>query len=142
MKIEARKLSELKPYPHNPRINDQGVDAVANSIREFGFLVPVVLDREDVIVAGHTRAKAAAKLGMEEVPTVKAADLTPAQIKAFRIADNKTADLSTWDLDLLPEELAELKAEDFDLRACFEIAIVAANRFVYHGNLGKTWFLW
>jgi len=115
MKIELRKLSEIKPYPNNPRVNDDAVEAVAASIREFGFRQPIVVDAEGVIVVGHTRYKAAQKLGLERVPVHVATDLTPEQIRAYRIADNKSAELSDWDYDLLPIELGELKASDFDL---------------------------
>ena len=115
MKIELRKLSEIKPYANNPRLNDDAVEAVAASIREFGFRQPIVVDPEGVIVVGHTRYKAALKLGLEKVPVHVATDLTPEQIRAYRIADNKSAELSDWDYDLLPIELGELKACDFDL---------------------------
>ncbi len=115
MKIELRKLSDIKPYPQNPRINDGAVDAVAASIREFGFQQPLVLDAEGVIIVGHTRWKAAQKLGLENVPVVVAKDLTPAQIKAYRIADNQTNTLAEWDAELLPLELHDLEALDFDL---------------------------
>ena len=100
MKIEQWKLSDIKPYPGNPRQNDAAVDAVAESIREFGFRQPIVVDAEGVIICGHTRYKAALKLGLEKVPVHVATDLTPAQIKAYRIADNKTADLA--DVGLRP----------------------------------------
>ncbi len=116
MKIEYRRLSELKLYAGNPRIiSDEAVDAVAASIREFGFRVPILVDRDGVIVAGHARYRAAQKLGLTEVPVIVADDLTPEQIKAYRIADNRTAELSTWDYDLLPIELADLQSMDFDL---------------------------
>jgi DNA modification methylase len=115
MKIELRKLAEIKPYSGNPRHNDNAVDAVAASIREFGFRQPIVVDPEGVIIVGHTRYKAALKLGLEQVPVHVAKDLTPEQIKAYRIADNKTADLSDWDYDLLPIELGELQACNYDL---------------------------
>jgi hypothetical protein len=91
MKIEIRPLSEIRPYPNNPRTNDQAVDAVAASIREFGFRQPIVVDEEGVIVCGQTRYKAARKLGLEKVPVHMAKDLTPEQIRAYRIADNQTA---------------------------------------------------
>ena len=109
MKIEMRKLSEIKPYDNNPRINDAAVAAVARSIQEFGWRVPIVCDEQMVILAGHTRYKAAIQLGLQEVPVHVAVGLTPAQAKAFRLADNKSAELSTWDYDLLPIELAELQ---------------------------------
>jgi DNA modification methylase len=115
MRIELRKLSEIKPYENNPRLNDDAVDAVAESIREFGFRQPIVVDTEDVIIVGHTRYKAALKLGLEKVPVHVATDLTPEQIKAYRIADNKTNELSDWNYDLLPIELAGLQEMNYDL---------------------------
>ncbi len=115
MKIELWPLAEIKPYERNPRLNDAAVDAVAESIRRFGFRQPIVVDTEGVIVCGHTRWKAAQKLGLERAPVHVAKDLSPAQVRAYRIADNKTADLATWDLELLPGELAELQALDVDL---------------------------
>ncbi len=115
MKIELRKLSDIKPYPQNPRVNDDAVDAVAASIREFGFKQPLVVDAEGVIIVGHTRWKAAQKLGLEKVPVHVAKDLTPAQIKAYRIADNQTNTLAEWDPELLPLELHDLEALNFDL---------------------------
>ena len=115
MRIELWKLSQVKPYPNNPRVNDDAVDAVAASLREFGFRQPIVVDVEGVIIFGHTRFKAAQKLGLEKVPVHVAKDLSPEQIKAYRIADNKTAELSDWDYDLLPIELGELAACNYDL---------------------------
>src|ERR1041384_8254867 len=109
MKTEMRPLAAIKPYEKNPRINDAAVDAVAESIRRFGFRQPIVIDAEGVIVCGHTRYRAAQKLALTEVPVHIATDLTPEQIRAYRIADNKTAELAEWNLDLLPIELAELK---------------------------------
>ena len=114
LKIEMRSVSELTPYDKNPRNNEPDVDAVAASIREFGFKVPIILDKDGVIVAGHTRLKAAKKLGLKEVPCLIADDLTPEQIKAFRLADNKVAELAEWDMDALNEELEALTA-DFDM---------------------------
>ena len=115
MKIELRKTSDIKPYPNNPRSNDDAVDAVAASLREYGFRQPVVLDSEGFIICGHTRWKAAMKLGLEKVPVHVAKDLTPEQIKAYRIADNKTGELATWNFELLPIELGELQALNYDL---------------------------
>jgi DNA modification methylase len=115
MKIELRKLSDIKPYENNPRLNDDAVEAVAASICEFGFRQPIVVDAEGVIICGHTRYKAALKLGLEKVPVHVAKDLTPEQIKAYRIADNKTNELSDWNYDLLPIELGELQGMNYDL---------------------------
>ena len=115
MKIEMWALSKVTPYPGNPRINDASVDAVAASIREFGFRQPIVVDSEGVIICGHTRYKAAQKLGLAKVPVHVAKDLSPEQIKAYRIADNKVAEGSAWDYDLLPIELGELQNMNYDL---------------------------
>jgi DNA modification methylase len=115
MKIEIRPIAGVKPYPNNPRINDDAVDAVASSIKEFGFRQPIVVDTDGVIICGHTRFKAAQKLGIEKVPVHVAVDLTPEQIKAYRIADNKSSELADWNFDLLPIELGELQTAGFDL---------------------------
>ena len=115
MKIEHRSLSTIRPYDQNPRRNDDGVDAVVTSLREFGFRQPIVVDQEGVIIVGHTRWKAAQKLGLGEVPVHVATDLSPEQIKAYRIADNQTSNLSAWDYELLPMELAELQTAEFNL---------------------------
>jgi DNA modification methylase len=115
MHVEMRPIYSIHPYDNNPRLNDAAVDAVAASIREFGFRQPIVVDAEGLIVCGHTRYKAALRLGLETVPVHVATDLTPEQIKAYRLADNQTAGLSDWDYDLLPVELAQLKEMDYDL---------------------------
>lgn len=104
-------IADVKPYERNPRQNDAAVDAVAASIREFGFRQPIVVDGDGTIVVGHTRYKAALKLGLETVPVHVADDLTPDQARAYRIADNKTSDLSDWDWELLPAELATLETQ-------------------------------
>jgi DNA modification methylase len=115
MQVEMRSINTIWPYENNPRHNDAGVDAVAASLREFGFRQPIVVDEEDVIIVGHTRYKAALKLGLEEVPVHVAVGLTPAQAKAYRIADNQTATFSAWDDDKLPLELTQLQELGFDL---------------------------
>jgi DNA modification methylase len=115
MHVEMRPIGSIRPYDHNPRHNDPAVDAVAASIQAFGFRQPIVVDEHDVIIVGHTRYKAALKLGLKMVPVHVAAGLTPAQAKAYRIADNQTATLSQWDDDKLVQELAQLREMDFDL---------------------------
>lgn len=115
MTIKEINIEELHEYENNPRHNENAVDAVAASIQNFGFKVPIVIDNDNVIIAGHTRLKAARKLGLEKVPCIVADDLTPEQIKAFRVADNKTAELAEWDMDKLETELAELANLDFDM---------------------------
>ena len=109
--VTVINIKDIEPYEFNPRKNEAAVNAVANSIQEFGFKVPIVVDKNNVIVAGHTRYKAALKLGLEEVPCIIADDLTNEQIKAFRLADNKTAELAEWDFDLLDQELKELSLD-------------------------------
>ena len=113
--IELRSIDSIRPYEKNPRQNDDAVDAVAASLKEFGFRQPIVVDGDGVIVCGHTRYKAAVKLGLAKVPVHVAKDLTPEQVRAYRIADNKTSDLSDWDYDILPIELSELQDAGFDL---------------------------
>lgn len=108
MQILEKRLDEIKPYDRNPRKNDEAVKYVAASIKEFGFKVPLVIDGDGVIVCGHTRYKAAQELGLPTVPCIMADDLTPEQIKAFRLADNKTAEIATWDDELLSGELADI----------------------------------
>lgn len=116
MQIITKKINEIKPYEKNPRKNDEAAKYVANSIKEFGFKVPIVIDKDGVIIAGHTRYKAAKKLKMKEVPCIMADDLTEEQVKAFRLADNKVGEMAEWDDDLLAEELdgiADLDMSDF-----------------------------
>ena len=108
LKVEYRNVADLNPYANNPRINDGAVDAVAASIKEFGFKVPIVVDSDGVIVAGHTRLKAAKKLGLDSVPVIVADDLSPEQVKAFRLADNRVGELAEWDLGKLDIELGEI----------------------------------
>ncbi len=119
MKIQTIPLKDIHPYAHNPRKNDEAMKNVAASIRQFGFLVPLVIDRNHEIVAGHTRYKAAQSLGMKEVPCVIADELTEDQIKAFRLADNKVGEIAQWDMDLLPLELADIvmPMSDFGFQA-------------------------
>jgi site-specific DNA-methyltransferase (adenine-specific) len=105
MKIENIKLSELEPYHNNPRINTSGIDAVANSIREFGFQQPIVVDKQMVIICGHTRYLASIRLGLEYVPVVIADSLSDDEVRAFRLVDNKTHDFAIWDNKKLNFEL-------------------------------------
>ena len=121
MDIVNKKLDELHPYANNPRINDQAVDAVAKSIEQYGFKVPMVITEDGEIICGHTRYKAARLLGLDEVPCVVANDLTPDQVKAFRLADNKVNDIAIWDNKLLLQELDELDKIDCDLFTGFEM---------------------
>ncbi|EGO2720363.1 ParB N-terminal domain-containing protein [Enterococcus faecalis] len=115
MDIKVQKTEDLIPYEKNPRHNEDAITAVAKSIEKFGFKVPIVVDASNVIVNGHTRLKAAKYLGLKEVPTIIADDLTPEQIKAFRLADNKVGEIATWDEELLNAELDELADLDFDM---------------------------
>lgn len=134
MEIITRKLSEIKPYEKNPRKNDAAVEFVMNSIKEFGFKVPIVIDKDGVIVAGHTRYKASKKLKLTEVPCIIADDLTPEQIKAYRLADNRVAEKSEWDIDLLSGELddilnIDMAQFDFDLSENIEESEVVEDDF-------------
>ena len=110
MEIIEKRLDEIRPYERNPRRNDAAVQYVAESIRQFGWKQPIVIDKDGVIVAGHTRYKAAQSLGLEKAPCVIADDLTPEQVKAYRLADNKVGEIAEWDFDALEQEL-----EDIDL---------------------------
>ena len=129
MKIEELSLSEITPYEKNPRRNDNAVEYVAESIRQFGFKVPLVIDENGVIVTGHTRYKAAQQLGLKTVPCIRATDLTPEQIKAFRLADNKVAEFASWDFELLQEELSGLEEIGVDLGSLGFDKPVDADKF-------------
>lgn len=113
MNVQEIKLKDIKPYEKNPRKNDDAVPYVAESIKQFGFKVPIVIDKNNIIVAGHTRYKAAKKLGFKSVPCIIADDLTDEQIKAFRLADNKVSEKAEWDFDMLNTELDDII--DFDM---------------------------
>lgn len=122
MKIEMVKIKDVVPYENNPRKNDEAVEYVANSIKEFGFKVPIVIDKDNVIVTGHTRWKAASALGLKEVPCIRADDLTEDQIKAFRVADNKVGEFAEWDdekllfeLDSIEMDMSEFGFDDIDV---------------------------
>lgn len=114
MEIINKSRKDLIPYEKNPRKNDEAVEYVANSIREFGFKNPVIIDKNNVIVAGHTRVKAAERLGIEEIPCIMADDLTDEQIKAFRLADNKVGEIAEWDLEMLDLELLDIDMDMTD----------------------------
>lgn len=108
MRIIQKKISDLIPYENNPRKNERAIDKVAASIKEFGFKVPIIIDQDNVIVAGHTRLKAAELLGLDKIPCIVADDLSDEQLKAFRLADNKTGEFAEWDFELLAEELQDI----------------------------------
>lgn len=126
MEIVNKNIDEIKMYENNPRNNDGAVEYVANSIKEFGFKVPIVLDKNNVIVAGHTRYKAAKLLKITEIPCIIADDLSDEQVKAFRLIDNKAAELASWDVDLLNLELENIKDIDMELFN-FEISNILDN---------------
>lgn len=126
MEIKELKLKDIIPYENNPRNNDEAIEPVSNSIKTFGFKVPIVIDTNNVIIAGHTRYKAANKLGLEKVPCIVANDLTKEQVNAFRLADNKVGEVATWDFNALELELSEIEnidMEDFN----FEIDSIEDN---------------
>ena len=138
MNVELRDTEAIRPYEQNPRVNDQAVEAVAKSLREFGFRQPIVVDEGGVIIVGHTRWKAAQKLGLKQVPVHVAKDLTPAQVKAYRLADNQTASLAEWDYDLLPLELKDLQGLNFDLSLLGFSDVDLAEILAPLGNEGLT----
>ena len=111
MEVLEMRVEDLTPYENNPRRNEDAIEKVAASIQEFGFKVPIVIDAENVIIAGHTRLKAAQLLGLKTVPVIRADDLTPDQVKAFRLADNKVGEFSMWDMDALEAELARIELD-------------------------------
>lgn len=130
MEIVNKKIDELKPYVNNPRFNDEAVEYVANSIKEFGFKVPIIIDKNNEIVAGHTRYKASLELGLKEVPCIVADDLNDEQIKAFRLVDNKVSEKASWNFDLLGEELDDIiniDMSDFDL---YKIENIDIEQFI------------
>lgn len=130
LEIKYVNIDDIKPYENNPRFNDNAVEYVKNSIKEFGFKVPMILDKDNKIVTGHTRYKASLELGLKEIPVIYADDLTEEQIKAFRIADNKVSEFADWDYELLDEELENIdidmtefgveNIEEIDLDKFFE----------------------
>ncbi len=134
VKVVAMAVKDLIPYANNPRNNEQAVDTVAKSIKEFGFTNPIVVDSDNVVINGHTRLLAAEKLGLEKVPVIRKEDLTPEQVKAFRLVDNKTSELSGWDFEKLDVEIAELQAMDFDMSE-FEFA---TNEITYEEALNDV----
>ena len=114
MKIVDLEIEKIIPYENNPRRNEKAVDAVVNSIKEFGFHNPIIVDKNNVIISGHTRRLAAIKLGLKTVPVYIASDMSPAQVQAFRLADNRVSELSTWNTELLRKEIAAI--QDIDLK--------------------------
>lgn len=149
MKIKNMKVNDLIPYENNPRNNEGAIEYVANSIKQFGFKVPIVIDKDNVIVAGHTRWLAAQALGMDEVPVVVAYDLSPAQVKAFRLADNKVAEMAHWDFAKLDVELdgidMDIDMSDFGFNINDSTEIFSFDNYGDHaeraGNLAKNYIV-
>lgn len=147
MQIVFMSVNDITPYEKNPRYNKNAISEVAKSIKEFGFNVPIVVDKDNVIITGHTRLEASKELGLKVVPVIVAKDLTPEQVKAYRIADNKTADFSIWDNKLLLEELSDLgdiytgftfsEIEDLSLLDESDNSIIEKNQF---GNIYEIVF--
>lgn len=147
MQIVFMSINDITPYEKNPRYNKNAISEVAKSIKEFGFNVPIVVDKDNVIITGHTRLEASKELGLKVVPVIVAKDLTPEQVKAYRIADNKTADFSIWDNKLLLEELSDLgdiytgftfsEIEDLSLLDESDNSIIEKNQF---GNIYEIVF--
>ena len=122
LKVVYLPIGEIVPYENNPRNNEVAVDKVAESIKEFGFQNPIIVDKDKVIIAGHTRLKAAEKLGLKKVPVVIAEDLTEEQARAYRLADNKTGELAIWDLEKLREEIGKITDLDLELFGFMKMA--------------------
>lgn len=139
LEIKYIPIDDIKPYKNNPRLNEDAIPYVMNSIKEFGFKNPIILDKNNVIVAGHTRLESAKRLDMEEVPVIYADDLTNEQIKAFRLADNKVAEKSMWDYTKLDEELdnildIDMSMFDFDISNESYIDDLLENDFRSQGD--------
>ena len=116
MKVFEANIKDIKPYPNNPRIiTNEAIEKVSNSIKEFGMQQPIVVDKDMVIIVGHTRLKACESLGMGTVPCVIADNLSEEQVKAYRLADNKTNEFTDWNLELLDIELEDLFKDNFDM---------------------------
>lgn len=129
MEIIQKPVDELIQYENNPRLNDKAVTPVANSIKEFGFKVPILIDKDNVIIAGHTRLKAAIQLGMREVPCILCDDLTPEQVKSFRLVDNKVAEFADWDIAKLNIELGDIDM-DMEEFGFFELPEINIDEFL------------
>lgn len=140
IRIEYKNVKDIIPYENNPRLNDNAVEAVASSIKEFGFKNPIIIDKNNVIVAGHTRLKAAEQLYIEKVPVVYADDLTDDQVKAFRIADNKLSEISEWDFEKLEQELEsiDLDMSNFGFNSCDICLDVDDNDFLKDTEITKS----
>lgn len=136
MEIIYKNIDELIPYENNPRLNDEAVEYVKNSIKEFGFKVPIVIDKDNVIIAGHTRIKASKELGIKNIPCIIADDLTEEQVKAFRLVDNKVSEKSMWDYNKLDEELdsildIDMSIFDFNITGICWDSIEELNEEIY-----------
>lgn len=140
LKITYKPVSEIKPYENNPRNNENAVDAVVMSIQKFGFKNPVIIDKNNIIIAGHTRLKAAERLNMQMVPTILADDLTDEQVKAFRLADNKVSEMAEWDFDKLEQELEliDIDMSDFGFNNCDICLDVVDDDFLKDTEITKS----
>lgn len=140
LRIEYKDVKDIIPYENNPRLNDNAVEAVASSIKEFGFKNPIIIDKSNIIVAGHTRLKAAEKLGVEKIPVIYADDLTDDQVKAFRLADNKVSEISGWDFEKLEQELESIDFDmnDFGFNTCDICLDVDDNDFLKDTEITKS----
>lgn len=140
MKIIEKNIKDITPYENNPRNNEDAVDKVAESIKEFGFQQPIVVDKDNVVIVGHTRLKAAERLGLDKVPVVIADELSEEQAKAYRLADNKTNEIATWKFDVLNEELLDIGQIDmskfgFDMSALADDLVAEEDDYVPVENI-------
>lgn len=129
LKIEYVDIDSIKPYENNPRHNEEAIPYVMNSIKEFGFKNPIIIDKNNVIIAGHTRLESAKRLGMKEVPIIHADDLTEEQVKAFRLADNKVSEKAEWNFELLDEELEDLDLDMSEFGFDIDLGITENNNY-------------
>lgn len=137
MEIVNVSIDDLIPYENNPRNNERAIEKVANSISEFGFKVPIIIDKDNVIVCGHTRYLAAKQLKMAQIPCIMANDLTEEQIKAFRLVDNKTSEFASWDYDMLSFELDEINIDMTDF-GFVEAEDINIDEFFVESNVSKN----
>lgn len=143
MKIEYANIEDIKPYENNPRDNRRAIELVANSIDSYGFLQPIVINKDGVVIVGHTRLEAAKALGLKQVPVVVADKLTEEEANAYRIVDNRVGELSYWDVDLLNEELGGLSKESaeaagFTMEETGVFELIAAGDFIPEGSERTT----
>ena len=132
--ITLMKLDDIIPYENNPRHNDEAVEMVAKSIQDFGFRYPILVDKNNVIISGHTRLKASYKLGLSKVPVMIADDLTDDKVKALRLVDNRTSEVASWDFDLLQKELDAIEMDMNQYKFDYDELMVGSEENIVEDN--------